>query len=53
MFIKTRITAGIHGSVKQYDKVYDLLKAIDDKFNIRTKLIWLKSSPINSRIIHA
>ena len=32
MFIKTKITAGIRGSVEQYDNVRELLKAIDDQF---------------------
>ena len=30
MFIKTKITTGIRGSVDQYDKVQDLLKAIGE-----------------------
>ena len=32
MFIKTKILAGIRGSVEQHEKVRDLLKAIDDQF---------------------
>ena len=32
MFIKTKITTGIRGSVEQYDKVQDLLKAIGEQF---------------------
>ncbi|XP_031260549.1 uncharacterized protein LOC116118714 [Pistacia vera] len=32
MFIKTKISASIHGSVDQHEKVKDLLKAIDDQF---------------------
>jgi hypothetical protein len=32
MFIKTRIFAGIRGSVDQHEKVQDLLKAIDEQF---------------------
>jgi len=32
MFIKTKISAKIHGSVDQHEKVRDLLKAIDDQF---------------------
>ena len=32
MFIKTKISAGICGSVDQHEKVRDLLKAIDDQF---------------------
>ena len=30
IFIKTKITTGIRGSVEQYDKVQDLLKAIGE-----------------------
>ncbi|PIN24608.1 hypothetical protein CDL12_02659 [Handroanthus impetiginosus] len=32
MFIKTKISASIRGSVDLHDKVRDLLKAIDDQF---------------------
>ena len=32
MFIKTKITVGIMGSVEQYDKVQDLLKVIGEQF---------------------
>ena len=32
MFIKTRISIGIRGSVDQHEKVRDLLKAIDEQF---------------------
>ena len=32
MFVKTKITIGIRGSVEQYDKVQDLLKAIGEQF---------------------
>lgn len=32
MFIKTKISIGIRGSVDQHEKVQDLLKAIDDQF---------------------
>eukprot|EP00253_Pinus_taeda_P004402 PITA_04402 len=32
MFIKTKISAGIHGSIYQHEKVRDVLKAIDDQF---------------------
>ncbi|PON86719.1 Transmembrane protein, partial [Trema orientale] len=32
MFIKTKITASIRGSIEQYDKVRDLLKAINEQF---------------------
>ena len=32
MFIKTRISFGICGSVDQHEKVRDLLKAIDEQF---------------------
>jgi hypothetical protein len=39
MFIKTRISAGIHGSVDQHEKVQDLLKAIDEQFVISNKAL--------------
>ena len=32
MFIKTKMTAGIRGSVDQHENVRDLLKAIDEQF---------------------
>ena len=32
MFIKTKISTGIHGYVKQIDKVKPFLKAIDEQF---------------------
>ena len=32
MFIKSKISTGIHGSVDQHEKVRDLLKVIDDQF---------------------
>jgi hypothetical protein len=32
MFIKTKVTAGIRGSIDQHENVRDLLKAIDDQF---------------------
>ncbi|XP_031251848.1 uncharacterized protein LOC116109763 [Pistacia vera] len=32
MFIKTRISTSIRGSIDQHEKVKDLLKAIDDQF---------------------
>ena len=32
MFIKTKISAGIRGSVEQIDKVKPLLKAIEEQF---------------------
>ncbi|KAK2444049.1 hypothetical protein QL285_015104 [Trifolium repens] len=32
MFIKTKVTAGIRGSIDQHENVCDLLKAIDDQF---------------------
>ena len=32
MFIKTKITTGIRGSIEQYDKVQDFLKAIGEQF---------------------
>ena len=56
MFIKTKISAGICGSIEQIDKVKPLLKAIDEQFVIfdkdlasilimqfsSTKLIWIR-----------
>ncbi|XP_068657853.1 uncharacterized protein [Aristolochia californica] len=39
MFIKTRIFAGIRGSVDQHEKVKDLLKAIDDQFVTLDKVL--------------
>ena len=32
MFIKTKISIVIRGSIDQHEKVWDLLKAIDDQF---------------------
>ena len=32
MFIKTKITVSIRGSVEQYDKIQDLLKSISEQF---------------------
>ena len=32
MFIKTKISAGIHGSIEKIDKVKPLLKSIDEQF---------------------
>ncbi|RVW62245.1 hypothetical protein CK203_064482 [Vitis vinifera] len=32
MFIKTKISYGIHGSIDQHDNVKALLKAIDEQF---------------------
>ena len=34
MFIKTKILAGIRGSVEHHDKVRDLLKAIEDRKSV-------------------
>jgi hypothetical protein len=39
MFIKTRISAGIRGSVDQHEKVRDLLKAIDEQFVTSDKVL--------------
>ena len=39
MFIKTKITTGIRGSVEQYDKVQDLLKAIREQFATSDKAL--------------
>ncbi|WJZ82690.1 hypothetical protein VitviT2T_002425 [Vitis vinifera] len=32
MYIKTKISAGIHGSIEQHENVHELLKAIDEQF---------------------
>lgn len=32
MYIKTKVNAGIRGSVEQYEDVHELLKAIDEQF---------------------
>ena len=50
MFIKTKITAGIHGSVDQHEKVRDLLQVINEQFITSKKalastLIMIFSSP--------
>ena len=37
MFIKTKITNGIRGSIEQYNKVQDLLKVIGKQFVISDK----------------
>ncbi|XP_068666570.1 uncharacterized protein [Aristolochia californica] len=39
MFIKTKIVAGLHGSVEQYENVKDLLKAIDAQFVTSNKAL--------------
>ena len=39
MHIKIKISFGIRGSVDQYDKVWDLLKAIDEQFEISDKAL--------------
>ena len=39
MFIKTKISAGIRGSVAQYDNVRYLLKAIDEQFESSDKAL--------------
>ncbi|GFY88656.1 hypothetical protein Acr_06g0005960 [Actinidia rufa] len=39
MFIKTKISAGIRGSVEQYDKVKPLLKAINEQFATSDKAL--------------
>ena len=39
MFINTKISAGIRGSVKQIDKVKPLLKAIDEQFATSNKAL--------------
>ena len=32
MYIKTKISVGIHGSIEQHENVCELLKAIDEQF---------------------
>ena len=32
MYIKTKISTGIRGSIKQHENVHELLKAIDEQF---------------------
>ena len=39
MFIKTKIFAGIRGSIKQIDKVKPLMKAIDEQFVTSGKVL--------------
>ena len=39
MFIKTKITTGIRGSIEQYDKVQDLLKAFGKQFVTSNKAL--------------
>ena len=39
MFIKTKISAGIRGSIEQYEKVKDLIKAIDEQFATSDKAL--------------
>jgi hypothetical protein len=39
MFIKTRISASIRGSVDQHEKVWDLLKAIEEQFITSDKVL--------------
>ncbi|XP_028216643.1 uncharacterized protein LOC114398668 [Glycine soja] len=39
MFIKTKISVGIRGSIDQHEKVRDLLKAIDDQFITSNKTL--------------
>ncbi|KAH7537271.1 hypothetical protein FEM48_Zijuj03G0075100 [Ziziphus jujuba var. spinosa] len=39
MFIKTKISTAIRGSIKQYSNVRDLLKAIDDQFVTSNKAL--------------
>ena len=39
MFIKTSISAGIHGSVEQHTNVRALLKAIDEQFATSNKTL--------------
>ena len=39
MFIKTKISYGIHGSIDQHDNVKALLKAIDEQFVTSNKAL--------------
>jgi len=39
MFIKTKISAGIHGSIEHDEKVKDLIKAIDEQFSTSDKAL--------------
>ena len=39
MFIKTKISAGIHNSVDQHNNVKALLKAIDEQFETSDKAL--------------
>ena len=39
MFIKTKISIGIHGSIDQHDNVRGLLKAIDEQFETSNKAL--------------
>ena len=39
MFFKTKIFAGIRGSVEQYTKVKELLKAIEEQFKTSDKVL--------------
>ncbi|XP_073061873.1 uncharacterized protein [Primulina eburnea] len=39
MFIKTKISVGIRGSIERYEKVKDLLKAIDEQFATSDKAL--------------
>ena len=39
MFMKTKISAGIHGSIEKINKVKQLLKAIDEQFETSDKAL--------------
>ena len=41
MFIKTKITTGIRGSIEQYEKVQDLVKVIGEQFVTSEKALAL------------
>ena len=51
MFVKTKVSVGIRGSIEQYDKIRPLLKAIDDQFVTSDKhwqvLLLCNSHPIS------
>ena len=39
MYIKTKISVGIHGSIEQHENVCELLKAIDEQFTSDKALV--------------
>ena len=48
MFIKTKISAGIRGSIEQIDKVKPFLKAIDEQFVTSDKTLISGFHPLSS-----